>query len=74
VWRNVSGSFYEFECFENFGDGRNELASGPDDWGPRALRSWARQLARSNRFESGALGFAASAGLVDAIYAQGDHA
>jgi predicted dehydrogenase len=73
-WRNVGGSFFDFELTENRGDQREVLARGPDPWGPRALREWIVQLSHGQGFDSGALGFIASAELVEAIYARGDRA
>jgi predicted dehydrogenase len=73
-WRNVAGSFFDFELSENRGDQREVLARGPDPWGPRALREWIGQLSQGRGFDDSALGFIASAELVDAIYARGDRA
>ena len=69
IWRNVNGSFYDFELFACRGAQRESLAHGPDDWGPRALSTWAHQLARDPRFDAEALDIARSADLIDAIYA-----
>jgi predicted dehydrogenase len=69
VWRNVNGSFYDFELFACRGDRREVLASGPDEWGSRALHAWAQRLAVDRSFDAQALGIARSASLIDAIYA-----
>jgi predicted dehydrogenase len=73
-WRNVRGSFYDFELSELRGDRSEVLAGGADDWGPRALQCWSRQLAHSRRFDTAARGYTASARLVEAIYARGGRA
>jgi predicted dehydrogenase len=70
-WHNLRGSFHEFEMTEHTGDHREVVASGPDDWHARALRHWAAELAGSKEFNVDALGYAASAELVEAIYARG---
>ena len=43
--RNVGGSFYEFTVEHCEGTRRRTLAAGPDEWGGRAVNTWARQLA-----------------------------
>ncbi len=68
-WRNVGGSFYDFELFACRGARREVLARGPDKWGPRALAAWAHQLARDRRFDPAADAIAHSADLIDAVYA-----
>jgi hypothetical protein len=68
-WRNVGGSFYDFELFACRGAQREALARGPDAWGPRALAAWAHQLARDRSFDPSADAIARSADLIDAIYA-----
>jgi predicted dehydrogenase len=69
VWRNVNGSFYDFEIFASRGSQRELLSSGVDDWGPRALAAWSQQLAHDRSFDPAALAIARSAELIDAIYA-----
>jgi predicted dehydrogenase len=68
-WRNVNGSFYDFELLATHGTARELLAQGPDEWGPRALSLWARRLAYDRSFDADAFGIAASAELIDAVYA-----
>jgi predicted dehydrogenase len=69
VWRNVDGSFYDFEVFACHGSQRELIAQGPDEWGPRALAKWTHQLAQDESFDPAALEIARSAELIDAIYA-----
>jgi predicted dehydrogenase len=69
LWRNVSGSFYDFELLGCRGDRREVLASGPDEWGSRALHTWVQRLAVDRSFDPQAIGIAHSADLIDAIYA-----
>jgi predicted dehydrogenase len=73
-WHNLRGSFFDFELLELRGDRSEVLAAGADDWGPRALQCWSRQLAQGNRFDAAAHGYTASARLIDAIYARGGRA
>lgn len=68
VLRNVGGSFYDFTVEHCKGTARQTLASGPDDWGGRAVRSWARQLAMNPAFDSSATCLYDVATLIDAIY------
>jgi predicted dehydrogenase len=68
VLRNVGGSFYDFTVEHCKGTARQTLASGPDNWGGRAVRSWARQLAINPAFDSSATCLYDVAALIDAIY------
>jgi predicted dehydrogenase len=68
LWRNVGGSFYDFELFACRGAQRETLARGPDEWGPRALAAWAHRLAADRAFDPAALDITRSADLIDAIY------
>ena len=67
--RNVDGSFYDLVA-ERFAGTRTErLTHAPDDWGGRAAAAWAVQLAESRQFDPQAEQFAASAEVLDRIYA-----
>jgi predicted dehydrogenase len=68
VLRNVGGSFYDFTVEHCRGTARQTLASGPDNWGGRAVRAWARQLAINPAFDSSATCLYDVAALIDAIY------
>lgn len=68
LWRNVAGSFYDFELFSARGDQREVLAQGEDDWGPRALAAWTTRLGQDRSFDPSALDIARSADLIDAVY------
>ena len=67
--RNVGGSFYDFTVERFTGTRTETLASPPDDWGGRAASRWARQLAVSAAFDAEAEHLAASAEVLDRIYA-----
>ena len=69
LWRNVNGSFYDFELQVCRGSQHETLLRGPDEWGPRALAAWVHQLARDPSFDSAALEIGRSAQLIDAVYA-----
>jgi predicted dehydrogenase len=71
TWRNVAGSFLDFETIERRADRSEKLASDAGEWGPRALLEWTRQLAESPAFDPAARRFTASATTVDAIYRHG---
>jgi hypothetical protein len=68
VWRNVNGSFYDFELELLHGDSCQRLGGAPDDWGPRALTQWLRQLRMSDRFDPAAEQIIHSAALIEEIY------
>ncbi|MFW2828782.1 Gfo/Idh/MocA family protein [Sphingomonas sp. ID0503] len=67
--RNIGGSFYDFEALRLNGTQQELLVSPPDEWGGRAAAAWARALAAGSRFEPTAEAFAASADVLDRIYA-----
>jgi predicted dehydrogenase len=47
---NVDGSFYDFSCERFHGSAREVLFRGEDDWGGRALLSFAQELVQSPAF------------------------
>lgn len=49
-FRNVGGSFYDFEAFVNRGTREELLVSPPDEWGGRAAADWAARLAQDRSF------------------------
>ena len=69
--RNVGGSFYDFEALLCRGTHAERIVSPPDEWGGRMAADWARQLARSPRFDPEAEGLVKVSAAVDAIYAAG---
>lgn len=68
-WRNVGGSFYDFELRVADGARSTVLASGPDEWGARALRDWIARVRAGDGFDPAAHDYVAGAALVDAVYA-----
>jgi predicted dehydrogenase len=68
AWRNVNGSFYDFEVAAFRGASSEMLGSHPDEWGPRALQRWTRRLAQDCRFDPAAFEIAAGARLIEAVY------
>jgi predicted dehydrogenase len=70
AWRNVDGSFYDFETEFFQGTARERLGGFPDDWGPRALAAWVRQLAHDRSFDPRCADYLRSAELIDAVYAR----
>ena len=69
--RNVDGSFYDLTAERFDGTGRTPLSSAGDAWGGRAAVTWVEALAFSKTFDPAAENFAASARVLDAIYAAG---
>lgn len=69
AWRNVGGSFYDFEMDACHGSRRETLARGADEWGPRALIAWVERIAQDDAFDPAALRIASSVQLIDSVYA-----
>jgi predicted dehydrogenase len=68
VWNNVGGSFYDFELKLFRGTNCEHLGSHPDDWGPRALRQWLKQLRSDASFDAAAADYIRSAALIEEVY------
>ena len=66
--QNVHGSFFEFTVDHCEGTRRRTLATGPDEWGGRAVNSWARQLSSAPTFDDNAVRLQDVAYVIDAIY------
>ena len=67
-FRNVNGSFYDFEALLFRGTSRQAFVLPPDAWGGRAAAAWAEQLARSASFDGDACHLAATADALDRIF------
>ncbi|HEX7114133.1 MAG TPA: Gfo/Idh/MocA family oxidoreductase [Steroidobacter sp.] len=67
-WRNVRGSFYDFELEVTRGNTSERLGTYPDDWGGRALKEWARQLRHDRSFDPQTLMIARGAALIEEMY------
>ena len=70
AWRNVNGSFYDFELEVYRGTAREKLGGYPDEWGSRALQDWVRRLAVDGSYDPHSIDFIRSARLIDAVYGQ----
>jgi predicted dehydrogenase len=69
VLRNVDGSFFDFIAERRTGsNGRQPLASPPDDWGGRAAVAWARRLADGAGFDPEAERLVEVSRVLDRIY------
>ncbi len=68
-FRNVAGSFYNFEATRFRGTQRATLASGAEEWGARAAAAWAERLAAGERFGAQAEELVRVAEVLDAVYA-----
>jgi predicted dehydrogenase len=69
TWRNLHGSFFDFDVSVLRGSRREVLAQGPDEWGPRALRGWINRLGTDNGFDEDAAGLVPALRTIDEIYA-----
>lgn len=67
-FRNVGGSFYDFEAVRHDGCHSQTLTSPPDDWGGRAARAWLERLAQSPAYDPACEQAVAVSRVLDAIY------
>jgi predicted dehydrogenase len=68
-FRNVNGSFYDFEAYRFYSKTKREIiATPPDDWGGRASLEWAKRLIKGERFNKDAYQFIKVAEVIDRIY------
>jgi predicted dehydrogenase len=70
-FRNVGGSFYDFNAALHRGTTREPLAEPPDEWGGRAAVAWARALAEGRGFDPEAESLVTVARVLDRIYGRG---
>ena len=73
-FRNVDGSFYDFQAALLEGTTTEVLAAPPDAWGGRAAVNWARQLAANRQYDETAESLIEVAGALDAIYNRSEQA
>jgi hypothetical protein len=68
-FRNINGSFYEFETLSFQGTSRKTISSPGDAWGGKAAIHWAEELAcNGNVFNPEAELYVKSAEILDQIY------
>lgn len=68
AFKNINGSFYDFQLQRYWGTKTEVLAQPPDDWGGRALIRWIRNLGADTGFNKEAECYLHSAEVVDRIY------
>ena len=68
-FRNGHGSFEDFTAERFRGTATDTLSGPPDDWPGRAAAAWAERLARDRGYDPACEQFAASAALLDRLYA-----
>jgi predicted dehydrogenase len=68
-FRNVNGSFYDFQTELLRGTSRQLLTAPPDNWGGRAATAWAEALARGPQYDPGIESLIPVAETLDRIYA-----
>lgn len=71
AFRNVGGSFYDFEAEVQRRTSREILFSPPDMWGGRAAQEWVRTLASDPGYDPDAEKFVRVAEVLDRIYESG---
>lgn len=69
AFRNIVGSFYDFEAYLFHGTARETIATSGDPWGGRMAGEWAEQLARWPGFDPQCEDLACVAEVLDGIYA-----
>lgn len=65
---NINGSFYDFRAERYHGTATEILDNAPDDWGGRALSTWAAQLALRPNYDPAIETSHEVAAVIDAIY------
>jgi hypothetical protein len=68
LFRNVDGSYSDFEAFRTSGTERWHAAEPDSDWGGRGAADWARRLASGQGFDSEAERLVDVAEVLDRIY------
>lgn len=68
LFRNVGGSYTEFEAFRTAGTDRWHAAEPDSDWGGRAAADWARRLDSGESFDAAAERLVDVAQVLDRIY------
>lgn len=71
AFKNVNGSFYDFEAYRYRGTASERLVEPPDAWGGRVIVSWAQALAEGGRFDPAIGSVVEVARVLDAIHAAG---
>lgn len=67
-WRNLNGSFVDFQLDLLRGNAREQLGVSLDDWGPGALTAWIERLCTDSRFDPSAWDILSGARLIDEAY------
>ncbi len=67
-FKNINGSFYDFQTELYHRTEKNILVSPPDDWMGRAAVEWAESLSKSPSFNSAAEEYIKVAEIIDEIY------
>jgi len=68
AFKNINGSFYDFEAEHYYGTRTEILTSPPDDWSGRAGVVWANRVAAGETFNPEAEEFVQVAEVLDLIY------
>lgn len=68
AFRNIKGSFYDFQALRLNGTQTEVLFEGSDPWGVRAVGEWASRLAEGRKFDPEANTIVEVAKVLDRIY------
>ncbi len=69
-WRNVNGSFFDFVTERLDGTRATVISEPPDDWGPRGIVHWGRQLQAGGTFDSDIERVLEVSTILDRVYGQ----
>lgn len=67
-FRNIDGSFFDFRTDLYEGRKRRRISSPPDEWGGRAIVTWARRLSLNARFDAAVQDVLRVSNVIDSIY------
>jgi predicted dehydrogenase len=68
VFRNINGSFYDFNAELYIGRKREVLVGPPDDWMGRGAAEWVTRLSSDSSYDNSAENFIETAKIIDMIY------
>lgn len=67
-FKNVDGSFYDFQAQRYHGTSSRVISRPPDNWGGKAVIDWAQKLGRQEGFSPDSENFISVAQVLDRVY------
>lgn len=68
AFKNINGSFYDFQATRFYGTNSEILTSPPDKWEGKAAVNWAEELLRGNKFDREAYKYVSVARELESFY------